>query len=378
MAVVIPEPRSTATRAAPAAAPAAAPGRLAHPRMQRVFYPALVAVILIGLRQGAVTAFEVPRYIVPSPALVAQTLVAGWALLSAALLTTLKIALLAFVAATVLGVLIAFAFVQSRIIETAFFPYAVLLHHVYGTNGLVPELEVGLAPAHPWLEAIVSFDGFDAALEFADAFASAPGLAKKSVSLLAAPIPDLLLQAVPQLAGAMTPGGHAVFVLVAEFAEPGFVQLVGEFRGTVTFRKTADEVRKSNRTIVEYTWNHTTLHALKVDRSLTYIQSGFDAGRHVQQARTLREKLGDEVLVHLEFIRTKEGAMNCSGLQNLRVYIVEDSRQGQVNPDVVATKLRFDPQGLLNPGKLRGRDVRDLIIADAAAGGVSLATLPRF
>lgn len=282
-------------------------------------------------------------------------------------------------------------------------PEALLLHHVYGTNGLVLELEVGLAPAHPWLEAIVSFDGFDAAIGFADALASAPGLVKKSVTLLAAPIPDLLLKAVPQLAGAMTPGGHAVFVLVAEFAEAGLQQLVGEFGGSVTYRRTADEVRKSNRTIVEYTWNHTTLHALKVDKTLTYIQSGFDAGRHVQQAKTLREKLGDEVLVHLEFIRTKEGAMNCSGLQLVRystderlneimqihrdhgvyianphVYVVEDGKQGQVNPDVVATKLRFDPQGLLNPGKLRGWDVREQVMADAAAGKVSLATLPRF
>ena len=282
-------------------------------------------------------------------------------------------------------------------------PEALLLHHVYGTAGLVLELEVGLAPAHPWLEAIVCFDSFDAALEFGDALASSPGLVKKSVTLLAAPIPDLLLQAVPVLAGTMKPGSHAVFVLVAEFSEPGFQQLVADFGGSVTLRKTAAEVRSSNRTIVEYTWNHTTLHAMKVDKGLTYIQSGMQAGKHVQQAKTMRKLLGDEVLVHLEFIRTKEGAMNCSGLQLVRyqnderlnqvmqihrdngvyianphVYIVEDGKQGQVNPDVVATKMRFDPAGLLNPGKLRGWEQREQIMADAAAGKVSLATLPRF
>jgi FAD/FMN-containing dehydrogenase len=282
-------------------------------------------------------------------------------------------------------------------------PEALLLHHVYGTNGLVLELEVGLAPAHPWLEAIVCFPGFDAAIEFADALAGAPGLVKKSVTLLAAPIPDLLLQAVPVLAGAMQPGSHAVFVLVADHAEAGLLQLVAEFGGSVTYRKTPDEVRKSNRTIVEYTWNHTTLHAMKVDKGLTYIQSGFPAGPHVALAKQLRAQLDDEVLAHLEFIRTKEGAMTCSGLQLVRyssderlnavmqahrdagVYIanphvwrVEDGKQGEVNPDVVATKLRFDPQGLLNPGKLRGWELRAQIMADAAAGRVSLATLPRF
>jgi hypothetical protein len=279
-------------------------------------------------------------------------------------------------------------------------PDALLLHHVYGTNGLVLEIELGLAPAHPWLEAIVCFEGFDAAIEFADALAGSPGIVKKSVTLLAAPIPDLLLQAVPPLAGAMAPGHHAVFVLVAEFAEAGLEQLVREHGGTVTLRKTADEVRSSNRTIVEYTWNHTTLHALKADKGLTYIQSGFQAGQHVQQAKAMRALLGDEVLVHLEFIRTKEGAMNCSGLQLIRytteerlnaimqtfrdsglyianphVYIVEDGKQGQINPDVVAVKQRFDPQGLLNPGKLRGWDQRDRL---QAAASPTLATLPSF
>jgi FAD/FMN-containing dehydrogenase len=282
-------------------------------------------------------------------------------------------------------------------------PEALLLHHVYGTSGIVLELEVALAPAHPWLEAIVCFEGFDAALEFADALASAPGIVKKSVTLLAAPIPDLLMQATPLLKQTMTPGAHAVFVLVAETAEGALMQLVGEFGGTVTLRKTAEENKKSNRTIVEYTWNHTTLHAMKVDKGLTYIQSGFQAGQHVAQAKQLRQLLGDEVLMHLEFIRTKEGAMNCSGLQLVRyqnderlneimqihrdhgvyianphVYIVEDGKQGQVNPDVVATKLRFDPAGLLNPGKLRGWEQREQIMADAAAGRVMLSTLPSF
>ena len=282
-------------------------------------------------------------------------------------------------------------------------PEALLLHHVYGTNGVVLELEVALAPAHPWLEAIVCFDSFDAAIEFGDVLAGAPGIVKKSVTLLAAPIPDLLLSALPLLKGTMQAGAHAVLVLVAEFAEPALLQLVHEFSGTVSHRRSAAQVRSSNRTIVEYTWNHTTLHAMKVDKGLTYIQSGFAAGRHVQQAKELRALLGDEVLTHLEFIRTKEGALSCSGLQLVRyqsderlnqvmqihrdhgltianphVYIVEDGKQGQVNPAVVATKLRFDPAGLLNPGKLRGWDQRAQIMADVAAGTVSRATLPRY
>lgn len=97
------------------------------PEVQRVFYPLVVALVLLALWQGLVVGFEVPVFLVPSPVRVAQTLVADAGLLFGALVNTLKITLFSFVAATVVGVLIAFAFVQSRLVETALFPYAVLL-----------------------------------------------------------------------------------------------------------------------------------------------------------------------------------------------------------------------------------------------------------
>jgi len=93
----------------------------------RVVYPLTVALVLIGLWQGLVVAFEIPAFLVPSPARVAQTLVADAGLLFGALYNTLRITLFSFLAAVVVGVLIAATFVQSRVIETAFFPYAVLL-----------------------------------------------------------------------------------------------------------------------------------------------------------------------------------------------------------------------------------------------------------
>jgi NitT/TauT family transport system permease protein len=56
-----------------------------------------------------------------------KTLYIDRAALGAALFVTVKVTLLAFAVAAVAGVLISFAFVQSRAIETALFPYAVLL-----------------------------------------------------------------------------------------------------------------------------------------------------------------------------------------------------------------------------------------------------------
>lgn len=97
------------------------------PRRARVLYPLLVALALLALWQALVQALEVPVYLVPSPLRVAQALVDDAALLGAALAVTLKVTLLSFAAAVVLGVGIAFVFVQSRTVETALFPYAVLL-----------------------------------------------------------------------------------------------------------------------------------------------------------------------------------------------------------------------------------------------------------
>ncbi len=95
--------------------------------LQRSLWPALVAVALLGLWQGWTVWAQVPSYLVPSPIEVGRTLVQDWSLLGPALWVTLRITALAFLCAALLGTLIAFAFVQSRWIESAFFPYAVLL-----------------------------------------------------------------------------------------------------------------------------------------------------------------------------------------------------------------------------------------------------------
>ncbi|MDZ7865686.1 ABC transporter permease [Acidovorax sp.] len=127
-------PAAAAERSAqPARAPAPAkPAKpriplMAQPRVQRVVYPLLVGLVLIALWQGLVTALELPPYLVPSPLLMLKTLFTDWAALGGSLWVTVKITVLAFGVATVAGVLISFLFVQSKRIETALFPYAVLL-----------------------------------------------------------------------------------------------------------------------------------------------------------------------------------------------------------------------------------------------------------
>ena len=154
--------------------------------------------------------------------------------------------------------------------------------------------------------------------------------------------------------------------------------LVTSTDGRLCYQKTMAEVLESQRTISNYTWHRTTFHALKLYKNLTYIQSEFTASRHIEQVQILEKELGGEVLTHLEFFRTQEGEINCSGLQlihytsearlneimaiyrshgveikNPHVYILDEVSSKLPDPAFEKMKERFDPLGLLNPGKLR-------------------------
>ena len=96
-------------------------------RAVRIAAPALVALIVIALWQFLTDFYAIPTYLVPSPAVVAKTLVDDRELLLRSLAVTLEIALTALLIATFAGALTALVFVQSRWIEMSLFPYAVML-----------------------------------------------------------------------------------------------------------------------------------------------------------------------------------------------------------------------------------------------------------
>ncbi len=98
-----------------------------NPKFMRVAAPLAIGLFLLTVWEILCVAWQVPSYLVPTPSLIAKTLIADWQLLSLSLLVTLKITFLAFALALVLGVAIAFLFVQSRAIEVGLFPYAIIL-----------------------------------------------------------------------------------------------------------------------------------------------------------------------------------------------------------------------------------------------------------
>lgn len=100
---------------------------LQRPGMARALAPWVVGIVMIALWQAACTLGHVPAYLVPSPVAIVGQLMQDGSMLLLSLVATLKITLLAFALAVVLGVAIAVLFVQSPLIEASFFPYAILL-----------------------------------------------------------------------------------------------------------------------------------------------------------------------------------------------------------------------------------------------------------
>lgn len=241
--------------------------------------------------------------------------------------------------------------------------------HAYGTNGIITELEIALAPALPWSEQIIVFDDFLAAARFGQALSDADGIGKKLVSVHAAPIPSYFTALKDYL-----PSGKAcVLTMTSRNSEVALRDLVREYQGEITYNKSNQEAQKGVM-LAEYTWNHTTLHARAVDPSLTYLQTFYFTLEKVEE---MYHHFGDEVTIHLEFLRGNGRAIP-AGLQLLKfttadrlneiiayheaqgaaianphTYILEDGGRKTIDLDQLNFKKAVDPYGLMNPGKMR-------------------------
>lgn len=89
--------------------------------------PLLLGILVLLLWQWLVRALALPVYLLPAPSDIWRAAIDAWPLLLLSAWHTLRLALLAFLLAVAGGVLIAVAFSQSRVLEAALYPYAVVL-----------------------------------------------------------------------------------------------------------------------------------------------------------------------------------------------------------------------------------------------------------
>jgi len=251
------------------------------------------------------------------------------------------------------------------------------VHHAYGTNGIITEITMAMAPAQSWIDYVVGFDDFRALARFTDAVARADGIAKRLCTAVAAGAAAYF----KQLRELMHDGESLGFFYIAAQSAAPFEEMLRGHGGRVCRRLTEAQA-EGHVPGFEFTWNHTTLQALKVDRTITYLQVRFPARGYLAAVDGLIATYGDEVPMHLEFIRV-DGAVACAALPLVRftdearlraiiadiesrgctvfnphTYVLEDGGMKQTDPAQLAFKHETDPRGLLNPGKMRGWDER--------------------
>ncbi len=250
--------------------------------------------------------------------------------------------------------------------------------HAYGTSAIMTELTIRLAPANNWEECVFSFPNLGDAIAFAQEIAQNTKLKKREVGIFEAPMPNYFKPL--EAAGGVQEGRTAVILELEEHTTPTLETRANELAGTLDYFNPHVTYHHSSFALSDFTWNHTTLWAMKAENSWTYTQARFELDKLHDQVNAIKEKFGNEVLMHLEFIReriSEGGVLVAASLPLIRFttnerlfeiqgffetigvqvadphtyYLDEDSRwSGEAVLNGIA---RFNPKGLLNPGKLK-------------------------
>jgi len=114
-------------RAADNELPTPPPAESVAARALRILIPVAMLLLLLVVWQVYVTVAQTPHYILPSPLRIAQALATDWPTLLPSLGVTLKITFSALAIAVCGGVALAVLMAQSRWVELALYPYAVIL-----------------------------------------------------------------------------------------------------------------------------------------------------------------------------------------------------------------------------------------------------------
>jgi len=246
--------------------------------------------------------------------------------------------------------------------------------HAWGTNGIMTRVWFALTPAVVWSQFTAAFDTFDEAFLFAQGVAEGGEWTKRLVTVFEWPIPTFFTP-VKQVVAA---DKSLVLIMIATAQLESLRGAAESAGGQVTF--SGDYVGPRTQPLLsDYTWNHTTLWAMKADPTWTYIQAAFSPTECLEQIRLLRERYGKEILFHMEFMKNGQGVVIPGAIP--LVYFTGEERLNELiaycgelgvfiaNPHVnslegggryradniqLRAKHKYDPKGLLNPGKMIG------------------------
>jgi len=244
--------------------------------------------------------------------------------------------------------------------------------HAWGTNGVITRIWLALTPAVEWSQCVVAFDNFDAAFNFSESVATNEAWIKRLVTTFEWPIPSFFAP----IKQCVREGKALIFFLIASAQLMELETAAVNANGAITYSGSYQGLR-TVPLLSDYTWNHTTLWAIKSDPFYTYLQTGFNPDTVREQFLQLKQKFGNEILFHIEFMKNAEGRV-IPGAIPLVHYVSEERLNEMIdfcrnigvsvaNPHVnnvegggryrsdnaqLLAKQRYDPKGLLNPGKM--------------------------
>jgi hypothetical protein len=253
------------------------------------------------------------------------------------------------------------------------------VHHAYGTNGIITELDIALTPAVDWLHIITTFSSYGDGLRFGLAVGNQSVNNNRAIDVFQLSAVERRITPYYDSLKAILGDQDAMFAQVAVTSLPAYESLAAQFGGRTALVDTEENLFASGLpNATECAYNHTTLQALKSDDSVTYLQVAFPSPFSPELVSSLMEEFGDEVLMHHEFAKM-EGVLTVFALPLVRyfdeaqindlilrfeargcyifnphTYWIEDGGMKQIDSNQIDFKKLSDPMGLMNPGKTRG------------------------
>lgn len=160
---------------------------------------------------------------------------------------------------------------------------------------------------------IVGFDDFMDAGRFAQAMTLQDSPLVKEVSTYAALIPKAYFN---RHKSYLKDSQSVVLLMVAPMMLDAMTLFIKHHKGDLRYSAdiASDEELKRLPRVYELAWNYTTLGALKVDPTTTYLQIRYPSIEHLEKIISM---LGDELPMHIEMTR-QDSLVTLSGLPLVR------------------------------------------------------------
>jgi hypothetical protein len=245
-----------------------------------------------------------------------------------------------------------------------------LVHHAYGANGIILEVEMPVAPAWEWRECIVAFPHFVDAAKFGVRLAKEAGILKKLISLQEWPVAELMAD----LKG-IVPEGHTMAnCMIAQHTMDSFKCLVEDFGGVISSNH-AEGKGPYPAPLYEYAYGHGLRQVQRSNPKFTALQGMFPSDRLIESISAVHSRYSGEMPLRLE-VFFSEGEVVAMGshyilfenekqmsdlvefMQGEGVNVANNHASGvrEVGIKVIdhrdaRFKRSMDPFNLLNPGK---------------------------